>query len=75
MDRLEIGILAALWHQILQCFTEQVKLCNQPIKTLTAPFLYLRSEFVQSLRTRFEAEGKKLRECDQYAEEGKWVRK
>ena len=35
-------------------------------------------EFVQSLRTRFEefeAKGKKLSECDQYAEEGKRVRK
>ena len=35
-------------------------------------------EFVQSLHTRFEefeAEGKKLSECDQYAEEGKRVRK
>ena len=41
MNRLEIVILAALWHQILQRATGQIKLCNQPIKTLTAPLLYL----------------------------------
>ena len=80
MDRLEIGILAALWHQILQRFhrtSQALQSADQDLNSAVALFESL-IEFVQSLRTRFEefeAEGKKLSECDQYAEEGKRVRK
>ena len=80
MDRLEIGILAALWHQILQRFhrtSQALQSADQDLNSAVALFESL-IEFVQSLRTRFEefeAEGKKLSECNQYAEEGKRVRK
>ena len=79
MDRLEIRILAALWHQILQHFhrtSQALQSANQDLNSTIALFESL-IEFVQSLRTRFEefeAKGKKLSECDQYAE-GKRVRK
>ncbi|XP_046864356.1 uncharacterized protein LOC124458372 [Xenia sp. Carnegie-2017] len=80
MAQLEIGILAALWHQILQRFqrTSQIlQLADQDLNTAVALYESL-IEFVLSLRTRFEefeAKGKELSECDQYKEEIKRVRK
>ncbi|XP_046862046.1 zinc finger MYM-type protein 1-like [Xenia sp. Carnegie-2017] len=80
MAQLEIGILAALWHQIWQRFqrTSQIlQLADQDLNTAVALYESL-IEFVLSLRTRFEefeAKGKELSECDQYKEEIKCVRK
>ncbi|XP_028404108.1 uncharacterized protein LOC114526788 [Dendronephthya gigantea] len=80
MDRLEIGILAALWHQILERFhrTSQIlQSADQDLNTAVALYESL-IDFVHSLRTRFEefeAKGKKLGECDIYAGEVKRVRK
>ena len=79
MDRLEIGILAALWQKILQRFhraSQALQSADQDLNTAVALFESL-IEFVQSVCTRFEefeAKGKKLSECDQYAEEVKPVR-
>ena len=56
MDRLEIGILAALWHQILQRFhrsSQALQSADQDLNSAVALFELL-IEFVQSLCTRFE---------------------
>jgi hypothetical protein len=80
MERLEIGILAALWHKILQRFhttSQALQSSDQDLNTAVALYESL-IEFVHLLRTRFEgfeAEGKKLSECNQYAGEIKRVRK
>ena len=64
IDRLEIGILAALWHQVLQRFhrtSQALQSADQDLNSAVALFESL-IEFVQSLRTRFEefeAEGKR----------------
>ncbi len=80
MERLEIGILTALWHKILQRFhttSQALQSSDQDLNTAVALYESL-IEFVHLLRTRFEgfeAEGKKLSECNQYAGEIKCVRK
>ena len=56
MERLEIGILAALWHKILQRFhttSQALQSSDQDLNTAVALYESL-IEFVHSLRTRFE---------------------
>ena len=71
----EAGILASDMQRFHRT-SQALQSADQDLNTAVALFESL-IEFVQSLRTRFEefeAEGKKLSECDQYAEEVKRVR-
>ena len=55
MERLEIGILAALWHKILQRFhttSQALQSSDQDLNTTVALYESL-IEFVHLLRTRF----------------------
>ena len=79
MNRLETGILAALWHHILDRFhgnSQVLQSADQDLNTAVAIYESL-IEFIRKLRTRFEdfeAKGKNLSECDHYTEEVRRVR-
>ena len=79
MNRLETGILAVLWHHILDRFhrnSQFLQSANEDLNTAVAIYESL-MEFIRKLRTRFEdfeAQGKNLSECDHYTEEVRRVR-
>ena len=79
MNRLETGILAALWNSILHrvhgC-SQALQSSNQDLNTAVAIYESL-IEYVEKLRIRFEEFKTKrgeLSECDHYTEEVKRVR-
>ena len=79
MNRLETGILAALWYHILHRFhgsSQVLQSADQDLNTAVAIYESL-VDFIRKLRTRFdefEAKGKKLSECENYMEEVRRVR-
>ncbi|CAB4006330.1 Hypothetical predicted protein [Paramuricea clavata] len=80
MNQLETGILAALWHHILHRFhanSQALQSADQDLNSAVAIYESL-MDFIGKQRARFEefeAEGKKLSQCDQYVGEEKRVRK
>ena len=80
MNQLETGILAALWHHILHRFhanSQVLQSADQDLNSAVAIYESL-MDFIGKQRARFEefeAEGKKLSQCDQYVGEEKRVRK
>jgi hypothetical protein len=79
MNRLETGILAALWNSILHSVhgcSQALQSSNQDLNTAVAIYESL-IEYVEKLRIRFEefkTKGGELSECDHYTEEVKRVR-
>ena len=79
MNQLETGILATLWHHILLCFhanSQALQSADQDPNSAVAIYELL-IDFIGKQRARFEefeAEGKKLSQCDQYVGEEKRVR-
>ena len=80
MNQLETGILATLWHHILHHFhanSQALQSADQDLNSAVAIYESL-IDFIGKQRERFEefeAEGKKLSQCDQYVGEEKRVRK
>ncbi|CAB4019207.1 zinc finger MYM-type 1-like, partial [Paramuricea clavata] len=78
MNQLETGILAALWHHILHRFhtnSQALQSADQDLNSAVAIYESL-MDFIGKQRPRFEkfeAEGKKLGQCDQYVGEEKRV--
>ena len=70
MNQLETGILAALWHHILHRFhanSQALQSADQDLNSAVAIYESL-MDFIGKQRARFEefeAEGKKLSQCDQ----------
>ena len=80
MNRLESGILAVLWHHILHRFHANSQVLQSVDQDLNSAVEIYESliEFIHKLQTRFdefEAKGKGLSECEQYASEVKRVHK
>ena len=80
MNQLETWILGALWHHILHRFhanSQALQSADQDLNSAVAIYESL-MDFIGKQRARFEkfeAEGKKLSQCDQYVGEEKRVRK
>ena len=76
MNQLETGILAPLWHHILHCFhanSQALQSADQDLNSAVAIYESL-IDFIGKQHARFEefeAEGKKLSQCDQYVGEEK----
>ena len=79
MNRLETGILAAVWHHILHRFHENSQVLQSADQDLNSAVAIYESliEFISKMRERFEefeAKGKKLCECNHFVEDNKRVR-
>ena len=76
MNQLETGILAPLWHHILHHFhtnSQALQSADQDLNSAVAIYESL-IDFIGKQHARFEefeAEGKKLSQCDQYVGEEK----